>query len=372
VLARMRVLRSGRGEALVHIGQPESAPPAEGEAHGKAHEDLAACHFTPDGLDPSALRQPCSEDPSVRAETAPGKLRGGGLSGHHRLGNQIEHDTVVAKDATGRVLVAILTEDDGAARGRADQGCAARPSSSSGPCLRDFFARGMMIFDTHLVSCSRRPCFVQQSASTPPSRSFQPLAPAEERELVGRMKAGDESALDRILAAYWHGLTGFALRILGDRDRAEDVVQEAFIRLWNRRTEWNRSDTLRPVLYQIVRNRALNEERQAGVVRKWAQRLRRPERDPAPDPLESVQQGELAVRLRKAIESLPARRREIFILVRYHQHSYREAGQVLSLSPQTVANQMTLAMKDLRAMLDPYAEDFGVVQDLHFPSTRTG
>jgi len=216
------------------------------------------------------------------------------------------------------------------------------------------------------------PVPVKRSASNVSSHAFQPIGPAEERDLVGRMKAGDESALDRILAAYWSGLTQFAHRILGDRDRAEDVVQEAFIRLWNRRTEWDRLDTLRPILYRIVRNLALNEERNAGVIRKWAHMLRRPERDPAPDPLESVQQGDLAVRIRKAVDSLPERRREIFILVRYHRHSYREVGQVLSLSPQTVANQMTLAMRDLRAMLAPYAEDIGVVRDLPFPSTRTG
>ncbi len=203
-------------------------------------------------------------------------------------------------------------------------------------------------------------------------RTFQPLPPGEERELVARLRRGDESALDGILSAYWHGLVAFAFRILSDHDRAKDVVQESFIRLWERRSEWERTDTLRPILYRIVRNLALNEQRRLSVARKWAHRLRRPRRDPSPSPLAELEAGDLRAFVRRAIDSLPERRREIFLLVRYHQHSYREASVVLGVSPQTIANQMTLAMKDLRVLLEPRAAELETVTDLSFPDIRTG
>lgn len=191
-------------------------------------------------------------------------------------------------------------------------------------------------------------------------RSSQDAPPAEfpsleaEADLVRRLKLGDEDAFESLLGLYWNGLLRFALRVLQDRDRAEDVVQEAFIQLWNRRAEWKRTDTVRPLLYRIVRNRALNEKRRANAFRKWAGKLRSSERDPTPTPLDDAETSDLRTLLRKAVDSLPERRREIFVLIRYHRLSYREAAETLGLSPQTVANQLSRAMKDLREALEPH------------------
>ncbi len=208
----------------------------------------------------------------------------------------------------------------------------------------------------------------------PPAGEVAPLRPPPpevEAELVRRLKKGDEHAFDQVLRMYWSAFLRFAIRILGDRDRAEDVVQESFVRLWNHRKRWLRKDTLRPVLYRIVRNRALDEERRRRSSRRSLNKLDPPERDPSPSPLAQAQGSQLREFVEDAIGSLPERRREIFLLVRYDQMSYREVGEVLEVSPQTVANQMSMAMRDLRETLAPHLPG-DEPQDIPFSRARSG
>lgn len=186
-----------------------------------------------------------------------------------------------------------------------------------------------------------------RSPSPPPN-------PEEERALVKGLKAGREESLAGLMRLHWGGLLRFAVRMLEDRDRAEDVVQEAFVRLWRRRKTWERSDSVRPVLYRIVRNQALNEQRRVRNFRDWAKRFPPSKRDPSPSPLQAAVAEDLRGLVREAVDALPERRREIFLLVRFHQMSYKEVGAALDISPQTVANQMTQAMKDLREVLEPH------------------
>jgi len=195
----------------------------------------------------------------------------------------------------------------------------------------------------------------------PTSPDLLPFRPAHGREaeadIVRGVKAGEEKALGRLMGLYWHDLIAFARTVLEDRDRAEDVVQDAFVRLWAGRREWRRGDTLRPLLYRMVRNGALNERRRQRNALRWRRTHPGSERDPAPTPHERMEEDELSDLVRRAIEDLPSRRREIFVLVRYHQLSYREAGEVLGLSPRTVANQVSQASKDLRKALAPHLSD---------------
>jgi RNA polymerase sigma-70 factor, ECF subfamily len=175
-----------------------------------------------------------------------------------------------------------------------------------------------------------------------------------EEALVQGLKAGEEACLGGLMGMHWEGLLRFARSILDDRDRAEDVVQEAFVRLWLKRSTLEREDTVRPILYRIVRNRALNERRRQRTFARWARRNPRPEADPTPGPLRQAEAGDLQAIVEDAVHSLPERRREIFVLVRFHQMSYRDVGEALEISTQTVANQMTKAMADLRTALEAH------------------
>jgi len=177
---------------------------------------------------------------------------------------------------------------------------------------------------------------------------------AHDSALMELALRGDAGAFADLVRRYWSPLAAYARRLLdGNREAGEDLAQEAFLRIWNGRLQWRPTGSVRAFLYGLVRNLALNERRSAHVRLRAAGRIRAMLREwyQRPSPLELVEQAEERAAIERAIACLPPRRREIFILVRVHGMSYGEAAQVLEISPQTVANQMSAALTTLRRLL---------------------
>ena len=170
--------------------------------------------------------------------------------------------------------------------------------------------------------------------------------------IVRKLREGDSDVLGHLMKTYWDRLVAFAYRILGGIGDPEDTVQTAFIRLWNRRSHLGEVGSIRSLLYTIVRNACFDE------LRTRQRRNRAVESADAPPipttPYENVQGAELQRLAAGAVSRLPARRQDVFRLVREEGLSYKEVGEVLDLSAQTVANHMSLAMADLRTALRPY------------------
>jgi len=164
----------------------------------------------------------------------------------------------------------------------------------------------------------------------------------------------DADAFALLVRAYWPPLAAYARRLLnGNREAAEDLAQEVFLRIWNGRLRWRPIGSVRAFLYGLIRHLALNERRSIRVRLRAVGRIRATLREwyERPSPLELVEQAEERSAIEHAIASLPPRRREIFILVRVHGMSYGEVAQILDISPQTVANQMSAALSTLRRLL---------------------
>jgi RNA polymerase sigma-19 factor, ECF subfamily len=175
------------------------------------------------------------------------------------------------------------------------------------------------------------------------------------RELIWELCAGDTGALEKVLQRHWSNLVAYASSIVANRDAAEDVVQEAFVRLWERRLSWAPTAPVRPLLYRMTRNLALNERRRTDVRTRFAMRFGNPE-DPlrADGPGYHLESIELRMAVTQAMNALPPRRREVFILARFHDMSYREIADQLGISIQTVANQVSAAMSQLERALEPF------------------
>ena len=159
--------------------------------------------------------------------------------------------------------------------------------------------------------------------------------------------------LGELLRETWPQLVAYALRLLGDREIAEDVVQRGFVRLWERGHVVPPGDATRPFLYRMVRNLAANEWRRRETQRRWIdeEAFAVPE---AERPDASLELEELETALGSAVERLPARRREIFVLSRYHGLTNGQIAEVLGVSTQTVANQLVSALKELRVQLEAH------------------
>lgn len=177
--------------------------------------------------------------------------------------------------------------------------------------------------------------------------------PTGDASLAERLRARDRSALDEIMALYWQPLVAYAERLVASRDAAEDIVQETMVRLWAAHADWTPADRLRGLVYRIARNLALNERRRVRVRERHDDAARALAGPPPRTPLEDTERAEIRSAVAQALDALPARRREVFILGWYHGHSYREIAEIMDISPQTVANQMSAALNDLRGQLRP-------------------
>jgi len=179
-----------------------------------------------------------------------------------------------------------------------------------------------------------------------------------DRTLMERIKDGETCALDEMLRRYWLSLVSYADHLVSDPDLAEDVVQQVVVRFWDQRSSWVPSDRLAGFLYQATRHACLNELDKRRVRRRWAKRQRTSATRRPATPLELMERAELREVLTKAVDALPARRREVFVLARFHGRSYRDIGDIMHISPQTVANQVSAAVRDLRRRLRPELAKF--------------
>ena len=173
------------------------------------------------------------------------------------------------------------------------------------------------------------------------------------------LRAGDPRALEALLQDVWAPLVRHLTGVTGSRDTAQDAAQEAFVRLWERRERWA-SGSLRALVYRIGRNVALDMVRRGRVRERWARQEARggpggaDHASPSPDRV--LEHAEVRWRVESALGRLPARRREAFELVRFAGLTHQEVAEVMDLSPQTVANHLSLALRDLRAELADVVE----------------
>lgn len=175
-----------------------------------------------------------------------------------------------------------------------------------------------------------------------------------DQELIEGIRSGDSRMLERLMAAYWSALVQYAGRIVGGSSDPQDVVQEAFIRLWARRERWSSDGSVRSLLYTVTRNAALDERRRQARGEKATQAADPP--SPTSLPSEDAAATQLAQSASSAVAALPPKRQEVFRLAREGGLSYAEIAAVMGVSPQTVANQMSLALSDLRRALAPHLE----------------
>ena len=144
-------------------------------------------------------------------------------------------------------------------------------------------------------------------------------------------------------------------RIVFAPDVAEELVQDVFFKLWNKREQLAEIDALKTYLYRAARNTALNH------LRRQKLELAHEEREAVkgePSTVESTDDSastaEVTEAVRRAIHRLPPRCREIFLMSRDGGLTYNEIASDLGLSVKTVETQMGRALKSLRVSLSQY------------------
>ena len=181
--------------------------------------------------------------------------------------------------------------------------------------------------------------------------------PAGDAELVRRIRAGDERALEVVFKAHYAGMASFVQRFVRAPDLAEELVQDVFLKLWSKREQLAEIETFRTYLFRAARNTALNYLRRAKLERRWQEEqgvIDEPPNSFSADD-ETVEQ-EVAQAVKEAIDRLPPRCREIFLLSRDGGLTYAEIARSLDISVKTVETQMGRALKSLRSSLHHFRE----------------
>lgn len=176
---------------------------------------------------------------------------------------------------------------------------------------------------------------------------------AQERQAVNRGSVPAETDFEQVFKSRFRALHVYAASFVGDPDLAEDMVQAAFCKLWEKYEDLEVRHSLTAYLYRSVYHECLNHLKHLKVRESHAAHARRRAylAEDTPAPLEA---SELEDSIRRALEALPEGCRTIFQMSRFESLKYQEIADRLQLSVKTVENQMGKALKILRARLAEY------------------
>lgn len=171
-----------------------------------------------------------------------------------------------------------------------------------------------------------------------------------EEDLVRRLREGDERIFKFIFDQYYRPLTVFTLKYVPDVEEAKEIVQDFFVRLWSRHAELDIRFSLKMYLYQSVKNAALNYIEKNKVAQRRLGQYSAPlaSTDNALEHMMAAEQEEMLMR---AIDALPEKCREIFLLSRMQRLSNQAIANQLDISVKTVEGQISIALKRLAEWL---------------------
>lgn len=177
-------------------------------------------------------------------------------------------------------------------------------------------------------------------------------------DLVIRARSGDESALDELVSRHRRSAYFLALQLLGNREDAMDVAQDAMLRFLSKLHRFDVRRPLKPWLYQIVRNRVVDLYRRRKVRNHDSLDAVDDEGQPRHDPVDKsvdldrdLDRTKLRARIWKALEELSPAQREILVLRDYQDLSYAEIAETLSIPMGTVMSRLHAARTSLRRVL---------------------
>lgn len=169
--------------------------------------------------------------------------------------------------------------------------------------------------------------------------------------LISSIKEGDRKAFDLLFKNYAQNIYRFSYSYLKSKEDAEEIVQEVFIKLWDKRSTLRIDLQISSFLFTIAYNSILNQ------IRKNKNRVKAIAAKKAEQPAhhlhveEELVFNEYQQHAQVAISSLPPQRKKIFMLSRENHLSYIEIARELNISPRTVEVHISQALKDIKKHL---------------------
>ncbi|MFO7655602.1 MAG: RNA polymerase sigma-70 factor [Bacteroidales bacterium] len=180
--------------------------------------------------------------------------------------------------------------------------------------------------------------------------------PKTDKDIFDRVKKGDMAAFESLFRKYYSYLCHYALKIVGDTDTAEEVIQDLFVGLWEKREELAIETSVKSYLFKSAYNKCLLILRHKSVTNRYEQYVREGEEPTEPDASEALNMKELSAVIDRTLEELPEKSRAIFSMSRFEGLKYHEIAKKLSLSVKTIESNMGKALKLFRKNIKTYLE----------------
>lgn len=170
-----------------------------------------------------------------------------------------------------------------------------------------------------------------------------------------KIRNGDRNAFNAFFRAHYAPMVNFCVRIVCDEDVAEDIVQQSFVRLWEKKEDIVVTVSLKAYLARMVRNAAINY-----LSRERERHKNNVDSDEIGSILDTgpyniLLGSEIESRLEESLSSMPEKRREVFMLSRYDGLKNKEIAERLNISIKTVEGHMTKALETIRTALEEYS-----------------
>lgn len=188
-----------------------------------------------------------------------------------------------------------------------------------------------------------------------------------DRELIERVKDGESSAFRELVERYKREAYYVAFDLMGTREDAEDISQEAFIKVYQSIGTFRGEAQFSTWLYRIVVNLCISEKRKKSSKDMEYYGDTIPEKmhhahDSATPghPESALQSKKIQQHIQEALDKLPSKQKTVFVLRFYQDMSLKEIGRVLKLSEGTVKSHLFRTIRKLREYLKFYEADFGI------------
>lgn len=173
-----------------------------------------------------------------------------------------------------------------------------------------------------------------------------------EKQILSQIRDGDVGAFKYLFELYYKELNCFARKFLGNKEVAEETVQDVFITLWENKVVLNINKSIRSYLYSSVKNRSINYLKSkinnvnfVSIDEAVKERIV----IPADKLLELSELDDLII---EAVEMLPPGCKEMFHMSRNSEMTYQEIADALDVSKETVKSQISEALKRIKAYLN--------------------
>jgi RNA polymerase sigma-70 factor (ECF subfamily) len=202
-----------------------------------------------------------------------------------------------------------------------------------------------------------------------------------DEELLAAYQQGDVGAFELLLRRHRAPLFTFLLRMLGDRQKAEDLAQETFLRIVKGAQAWEQRARFQTWLYTIARNLCVDQSRRDRFRRTDSLDQEGPDDEPPMvdsvpgreiDPARGAESARLRPVLQKALMGLPAEQREVFILREQAGVPFKEIAELVGVNENTVKSRMRYALEGLRKALLAAGVDADTGEVEPEPGVRVG